>query len=420
MSTNRYPSSKTIKRHVLENGIIVLVYENPYAQTVVLDGGLWAGALNETHANAGVASFTTSMLMRGTRQHSFDAIYDELEAIGATLSFGSGYLMTTFSGQALAEDFSTILSLLAQSLRYPTFPAEQIEKIRAEKLTSIMMRENDTRSMARLTFNELLFGEHPYGRSVSGYADSVSAIGRDALVRQQARFAPDGMVLTVVGGVDSERVIEQIEAAFGDWRNPDFAGRGTIPNAPRPAEVVRTHYAMPNKTQSDIILGLPGPRRHVPDYMDARLANTVLGVFGMMGRLGKNVREKQGLAYYARSALRGGLGPSAWVVSTGVAPDKVEQAIASCRDEIRRIQDELVPADELADTVAYLKGSLPMAIETNGGIATNVTNMEVYDLGMDYLVNYRELVGRVSAESLQQAAQKYFSADEIAIAVAGP
>jgi zinc protease len=97
------------------------------------------------------------------------------------------------------------------------------------------------------------------------------------------------------------------------------------------------------------MLGWPGPLRSAADYMAASMANTVLGVFGMMGRLGQRVREEQGLAYYANSVLQGGLGPSPWYVSTGVAPDKVEQALESIRHEVHLICEELVPADELAD-----------------------------------------------------------------------
>ena len=105
---------------------------------------------------------------------------------------------------------------------------------------------------------------------------------------------------------------------------------------------------MPDKYQSDIALGRPGPTRAAPDYLPAMLMNTVLGVFGMMGRIGKNVREAQGLAYYAYSSLQGGLGPGAWLAAAGVAPDNVNQAISSILDEVARMQNELVPAEELA------------------------------------------------------------------------
>ena len=177
---------------------------------------------------------------------------------------------------------------------------------------------------------------------------------------------------------------------------------------------------MPDKHQADIVMGLPGPRRSAADYLDASMMNTILGVFGMMGRIGRNVREEQGLAYYASSRLEGGLGPGPWTSTAGVAPDKVEQAIESIRHEIRRIMDEPVTAEELADSQAYRTGSMPMSLETNSGIVDIITDMELYGLGLDYLHRYSEMINAITVERVQAAARKYLSADDIAIVVSGP
>jgi zinc protease len=176
---------------------------------------------------------------------------------------------------------------------------------------------------------------------------------------------------------------------------------------------------MADKSQCDIYLGLPGPRRIAPDYLDASLMNTILGVFGMMGRIGQTVREEQGLAYYAYSHLQGGLGPSPWIVSMGVAPNNVEQAIESVRGEIGRMQNELVSPDELADSQAYRTGSLPVSLETNSNLAGIIGDMAYYDLGLDYLQRYSALIEAITAERIQAAAQKYLSTEQLAIAVAG-
>lgn len=421
MSKNQIPNAQTIRRHLLDNGITVLIYENPASRTVVLEGGLWAGSVGETRATAGLASMTAGLLLRGTTRRTFEQIFDELEGAGASLSFTTGYQMTEFSGEALAEDLDLLLELLADGLRRPTFPAEHVEKVRAEKLTGVYQRNNDTAAMARLAFHELLYGDHPYGRSVGGYADSLPTLDRAAVAAFYAQhYGPEGMILTLVGGIDAERALERVAAVLGDWRNPERVAPPAVPDVPRPTALRHTHYPMPGKTQSDIMLGLPGPLRSDPAYTDVKLANTILGVFGMMGRLGHTVREQQGLAYYARSVLRAGLGPLPWYVSTGVAPDKVEQALESIRAEIRRLQEEPVSAEELADSQAYLTGSLPMAIETNGGIADIVTDMELYNLGLDYLVHYAGQINAVTPERVQSAAQRHFSADEVAVAVAGP
>jgi zinc protease len=165
---------------------------------------------------------------------------------------------------------------------------------------------------------------------------------------------------------------------------------------------------------------LPGPTRAAPDYLEASVANTILGVFGMMGRLGLTVREEQGLAYYAYSRLQGGLGPAPWYVSTGVSPDKVQQAIESILVEISRIMNEPIPEEELADTQAYRSGTLPVSLETNDGLASVITDIELYELGLDYLQNLPDKIEAMTPESVQAAAKRYLSAEQIVIAVAGP
>jgi zinc protease len=150
------------------------------------------------------------------------------------------------------------------------------------------------------------------------------------------------------------------------------------------------------------------------------MANTILGVFGMMGRLGEKVREEQGLAYYAFSRLQGGLGPSPWYVSTGVAPTNVEQALESILAEVSRIQDEPTSDEELEDSKLYRTGSLPVSLETNDGLASIISDMELFELGLDYLQRFPDLIAEITTERVQVAARKYFSTENLAIVVAGP
>jgi zinc protease len=255
---------------------------------------------------------------------------------------------------------------------------------------------------------------------VDGTLETVGAITAEDMVDfHQRYYGPEGMIITMVGAVKHEEALKKVTAAFGDWQ-PAPERLPELPDAERPAETLRTHVEMAEKTQSDIILGLPGPARSVPDYLEASMANTVLGVFGMMGRLGTTVREEQGLAYYAYSRLQGGLGPSPWFVSTGVAPEKVQQAIDSILHEIDRIIHEPIPEEELADSQAYRSGTLPVSLETNDGLATIISDIELYGLGLDYLQKLPDKINAMTPATVQAAAKKYLSSEQIAIAVAGP
>ncbi len=421
MLDTRYPGSDTIQQTELPNGITLLVYENFASQSVVLDGVVRAGAIVEPKTHIGLADFTAMLLMRGTEKRPFDQIYEDMESAGAGLGFGGGRHAMQFSGGGLAEDLALILDLLAQGVRCPTFPEQHVEQVRGQILTGLQMRANDTGQMAHLTFRETLYGDHVYGRSARGYTQTINAITRQDIINFHNRYyGPKGMILTIVGAVRADEVLEKVTAVLGDWCNPNQHSMPDISKAVRPSKLTHTRTNLLDKSQCDIVMGLPGPLRNASDYLDASLMNTIFGVFGMMGRIGQTVREDQGLAYSIYSQLHGGLGPNPWLVSMGVAPDKVDQAVDSVRQEIRRIQDEAVPADELADSQAYRTGSLPVSLETNNSLASVIGDMAYYNLGLDYLQRYPERIRAITPDRIQASAQKYLSADQLVVAVAGP
>jgi zinc protease len=405
----------------LDNGVVVLVYERFASPSVVVEGVVRVGALLEEVEHSGLANMTAAGLLRGTAVHDFDAIYESLEGVGASLSFSSGYHTTGFSGHCLREDLDLLLDIAAGALREPTFPEKEMELVRGEILTGLHMRADDTQQMANLTFNELIYSGHPYGRSSNGTISTVQALNAESC-RQFHRhyYGPQEMIITIVGAIKAPEALAKVTAVLGDWQNLQKPPLPLVPDMPRPREMMRALVPMPDKQQADLRLGLPGPYRAAPDYLDVSLMNTILGVFGMMGRIGRKVRGEQGLAYYAYSQLQGGLGPAPWCAVAGVAPESIEAATQSILDEIARIQQELVPAEEVADSIAYRTGSLPVGLETNSGLAGVIEDLELYQLGLDYLETFTPTMHAITPERIQAAAQKYLSTTEIGIAVAGP
>ncbi len=140
----------------------------------------------------------------------------------------------------------------------------------------------------------------------------------------------------------------------------------------------------------------------------------------MMGRIGEAVREKAGLAYYAYSSLSGGMGPGPWSVSAGVDPQNVDRVIDLVRTEIARFIAEPVSAEELSDSKTNFIGRLPLALESNAGVAGALLNLERYDLGLDYYQRYADLINAVTPEKAMRVAQRYLHPDRLGIAVAGP
>ncbi len=420
-SDHSLPGPEDIVRVEMPNGIVVLVRENTSSPAVVVYGSLRCGALLEPPEKAGLASFHGDMLTRGTAHHSFAELYEEIESIGASLDVGADGHLYGFESKSLAEDLPLMLDLLAEVLREPTFPEEHIEKVRGQIMTALQMRAFNTHRMANLKFAELAYpAGHPYRLSLSGYPETVAAITRDDIVNFQTNLGPRGAIIVIVGAVKARDAIRMVESSFGDWQNPHQPPMPSAPAAPRLTEVHKAFTAIPGKTQSDIVLGFPGPARNSPDFQAARIANSILGVFGLMGRLGDNVRESQGLAYYSYSHLAGGPGPGPWKIDAGTDPANVGRAIASIREEIRRIVEEPVSADELADNKTFFKGQLLLSLETNDGVAGSLQTMETYGLGMDYLQRYPDMIDAITIEDVQTVAARYLDPDAYAVSVAGP
>jgi zinc protease len=419
--THALPGPDDILRVELDNGLVVLARENFTSPAVVVNGVLRGGALQESREQAGLSSFHSYLLTRGTLRHTFNDLYEEIESNGASLNVGSSGHTYRFDTKSLAEDLPLMLGLLGEVLREPTFPEEHVERVRGQMITGLQLRAHDTRSMASLAFYELAYPDgHPYAKSGDGYLETVPSISRADIVDFQHNLGPRGAIVVVVGAVKAEEAVERVRGIFGDWENPDQPEIPLAPPAPALTGIQERFVPIPGKSQSDVVLGYPGPRRSAPDYQAARMANSILGVFGLYGRLGDTVREQQGLAYYSYSRLSGGLGPGPWQINAGVAPQNVERAVESIRAEIRRIVEEPVLPEELSDNQSFFKGQLLLGLETNEGVAGSVLSMELYQLGLDYLLNYTEMVDAITIADVQAAAQAYLNPDAYALAVAGP
>lgn len=415
------PGPDDILRVELKNGLTVLARENFTSPSVVVDGLLRAGSLQESNDSAGLAGFHADLLTRGTAKHTFEQLFEEIESIGASLDVSAGGHTYGFGTKSLVEDLPLMLKLLAEVLHEPTFPADHVEKVRGEIMTSLIARAHDTRRMANLTFHELCYpADHPFSRSSRGYPETVQSITRDEIVNFQRNLGPRGAIIVIVGAVKAQEAIHLAEAAFGDWQTSAQPPAPSAPPAPAVDSIRRKHVPIPGKTQSDLVLGNPGPARSAPDFQAARMVNSIFGQFGLMGRLGDAVREQQGLAYYSYSQIEGGFGPGPWRVVAGVDPSKVERAVETIQDEIKKITLEPVTGEELSDNKSFFKGQLVIGLETNEGVAGAIMTMEKHELGLDYLRNYAGMIDSLSVDALQKAAANYLNPEAFALAVAGP
>jgi len=407
-------------RRQLSNGIVVLARANYHSPSVSISGYLPAGSLFDRDATLGLADFTASALMRGTNTYTFTEMYEKLEAVGAGLGFSGGTHTTGFSGRSLVEDLPMLLSLLADTLRYPTFPAKQVEKLRAALLTNLDLQMQDSRDRAGLAFDEVVYPNHPYGRPDEGWPETVQRIRRGDLRNfHRKHYGPRGLVIAMVGGVDPERATEMVETALGDWHNPGQPEPPILPEWQPLIERRDVRILMPDKHQTDLMIGTAGPRRASEDFLPAAIGNHILGVFGLMGRLGEVLREQAGLAYYVYSSLGSSTGPGAWLAAAGVDPKDVSRAIDMILGEIHRFVTEMVSQEELEDVQSNLIGSQPLSLESNIGVASLLLHLERHQLGLDYLQRYPGLVNAVTPEQILAAASRYLQPDRLAVVAAG-
>jgi len=408
-------------KHTLSNGLNVIVKENHHAQSVVVRGYLHGGANWDTADTAGTAAFATGVMRRGTKNRTFTEINETVESVAATVYVNAGRHMVGFGGKSLAEDFSLLVELMTDNLLCPTFPEQEIEKLRGQIITDLQELDDDPRGLARRHFRELLYGpNHPYGRPVDGTLATMPGLNRQHLLDFYRRLHPRDGAIVVVGDVQADAVCDTLEAALGGWQPAHTPVNSDLPPLQPLTTAVRKNHPMPSKSQTDLVLGSLGPVRTAPDFYAAYVGDTILGQLGLGGRIGQSVRDEHGLAYYARSSLQGGLGPGPWLVYAGVNPGVVEQAVDLILAEITRFRQAPVTAEELADAKAYLTGILPLQMETNEGVAWILLESHIYQLVDDYIARYPDLINNVTAEAVLAAAQKYLNDEIFALAVAGP
>jgi zinc protease len=410
-----------VRREVLENGTIVLTSPNSTSPQVVVRASLVAGSVFDPEGKSGLARIVAPMLMRGTAKRSFQEFNELTDSIGMAISADAGRLTAQASLRCLREDFATGLQALAELLRTPTFPEDELEKYRSQVIASLRQQDTSARTVAERRFLEELYPEgHPLHRWSSGTQASVGDITRDDLLAfYHSYFRPDTLVVAVVGDITHEEALGQVRDAFYEWKCEGPTPSIDIPEVDGTSRHL-VEMPIPGKFQSEMVMGLPALPRNHPDYYPLRLGNLILGELGLSGRLGASIREQQGLAYHVSSDVQASIGPSPWAIRAGVNPANVDKAVESALREVERWRSDLVADEELADGKSYLVGSLPIAMESADGVARTLLDIEFYQLGLDFLERYPQIIMGITAEAIRDAVNRWIHPDRLVTVVAGP
>jgi zinc protease len=406
-----------IKKEILDNGLKVIVIEHHELPVVAFRLVLKSGSAYDPAGKAGLANLTAGLLQKGTKTKNATQIAEEIDFVGGTLGAGADWDATFATCRVLNKYFDTGLDLLADIILNPTFKEDEIERLRKQTLAGIMQQKDDPESVAEEKFRELVFGEHPYGQPREGTEESVSGItGEDIVNFHKTYYVPNNAILAVVGDVKTADVLKKVKSKFGSWEKREFA----LPNFVQPPEI-KGHQILlvdkPDLTQSYIKIGHFGIDRKSPDYFPVRVMNYILGGGGFASRLMEEVRAKRGLTYdigcnFDAYRLKG-----AFEVSTYTRVDSTLGAIQATLDQIKRIRTEKVSPKELSETQSFYTGYFPLQFETPEQIATMILIVEIYDLGEDYIKNFRKNISAVTADDVLRVAQKYLDPDNIKLVV---
>jgi zinc protease len=413
-----------VERLVLPNGLVVLLSENRATPVVSFLASVGAGSRFDPEDKAGLASIVGDLLEEGTERRTSAQIAEAIESVGGALSSSGGYSRSTVTARVLSQDFDLALELVSDLLLRASFPEDRVKSFIARRLDEIKSRADSPTTLASDAFNEIVFAGHPAHRPVVGYEATVAKLTRDDIVAFYRRhFLPDNTVLAVVGDFDAPTARDKIEKAFGSWQRQD-----RLPPAPVVPEICRQTQPLEkvielDKEQVNIFVGHLGVKRNDPDFYALQVLETILGnTPGFTSRIPRILRDEQGLAYSAYCSMVGSAGVDAgrFIAYAGCSADNAQKALEGLRREIRRIVEQPVSAQELADAKAYLTGSFVLGLETNAQMAALLVNAEIFNLGFDYPQQYRRRIESVTVADVWRVAKKHIAPQALTTVIVGP
>jgi zinc protease len=407
-----------IREESLSNGLRVFIVENHAQPIVNVIMYVRAGSTEDPAQLEGLAAVTSDLLTKGTLTRNALEIAEAIDFVGGSLHAGTSWDATTISIGILTKFLETGLNLLEDVALRPSFPQEELERVKLQRLAAISQAKADAGYLADSLFSRLVFPDHPYGQESSGTEASIEEI-TTAHIRSFYKdyFGPERSFIVASGDVDPERFLADLESRFGGWSSKSVAKDKYAPEQHLPG----TRVALVEKAQavqSAIRVGHLGIQRNETDFVKLHVLNMLFGGY-FNSRINLNLREKHGFTYGARSYFDARMMPGPFVVSTEVSTGVTARAVEEILSEMRRITVEPISAEELEMVKNYVIGSFPLQIETPQQVAARVAAIILYGLPRNYYDTYREIVANLTCEELFAAAKKYLHPNDVTIVVSG-
>jgi predicted Zn-dependent peptidase len=398
--------AEPVHRERLDNGLTVIVRENPLAPVVAVSLFVRMGGRWESARDSGISNFLQAVIVKGTTRRDGAELADAIAGLGGKMNAYGEVDYSEIRGSALARFWRELLGLTAELAREPKLAPSDVDAERDWLLSRVQRRQDNAPARAFDELYALLYDAHPYGRPPMGTRQSLARIDHVALVDWYRSFyRPERMILVVSGQVGIDEVRAEVRRLFGDMVR---GGEVTPPSNPRPVPAKRRVVIEQPAQQAQILVGTLAPALDDPDHAAVKVLSTLLGG-GMAGRLFVELRDRRGLAYSATSYYDPVKDAGALVLYLGTAPENVERAEVALAGEIERIRSEPVTAAELTRAKNYLLGKYEMDRRTNERRAWYLGFYRLEDVGADYPERYRRDVAAVSAADVQRVAQRYLT-----------
>jgi zinc protease len=416
------PSLKmpAIQKQKLSNGLAVWLVEHhevPLAQVNLI---VRSGSSADPIGKYGVGSLTAAMLDEGAGTRSALDLADGLEFLGANLSTTSSFDYSAVRLSVPVSKLADALPIMADVSLRPSFPANELDRLRKERLTGLLQARDNPAALIGLAFSRVVFGPtHRYGTSANGQPPAIEAFTvADLQTFYRAHYRPDNSTLLVVGDVTPASVMPMLEKAFGAWKAEGMAPLvAEVPVAPQ--LTARQVYIVdkPDAPQSQVRIGWVGVPRSTSDYAPLEVLNTILGG-SFTSRLNQNLREEHGYSYGASSAFDMRLSAGPFLAAAGVQSDKTAPAIQEFFNELNNIVKP-IPEEELKKAKNYVALGFPGEFETTGDLARKLEDLVVYNLPEDTYAKFVSSVTSITAGDLQRLAARYIQSDKMAVVVVG-
>ena len=404
----------------LSNGLTVIVSERHELPKVAVSLALKTGATTDPVGKPGVAWMTAEMLDEGTSSRSALQIQAELDRLGSSLHTSAGSESSEVSIEALRKNLKPTLQIMADLILHPTFPGDELERQRKQRLDSILQERNNPAAIAGKVFRSALFGElHPLGQEAEGNEASIKVLSRDDLEKfYQGYWKPNNAALIFAGDISLEEAASLAEEVLGSWQ-PSKVPETEAPAIEAPASTQVYLVDRQDAAQSQIRIGSLGPKRRVDDYYSIELMNAVLGG-AFTSRLNLNLREQKGYTYGAFTGFSYGRQIGLWAGRAGVQTKFTKESLVEFEKEFNGIREQNpITSTELEIAKANLTRGFSQRFETLGRLIQHVDETFSYDLPAEEISRYPTEIDKVTLEQAQAAARKYILGSRAIVVVVG-